>query len=53
MALGETDQALEWLEKGYEQHASGMWGLKAYPMFDPLRSDLRFQNLLRCMNFPP
>ncbi len=50
--LGEKDQAFEWLEKGYEQRAGGMAFLKAYPGFDPLRSNPRYQDLLRRMKFP-
>jgi TolB-like protein/Tfp pilus assembly protein PilF/predicted Ser/Thr protein kinase len=50
--LGEKDQALDWLEKGYEQHDDRMYIIKADPVFDSLRSDPRFQILLRRMNFP-
>jgi hypothetical protein len=52
-ALGEDDKALHWLEKSYRERATGMVFLKVDPRFDPLRSDPRFQDLLRRMNFPP
>ena len=52
-ALGEKDQAFEWLEKAYEQRDSSLIFLKVDPRLDPLRSDPRFQDLLRRMNFPP
>ena len=52
MALGENDQALEWLETAYEDRPEGMVWLKPDPIFDPLRSDPRFQDLLRRMNLP-
>jgi tetratricopeptide (TPR) repeat protein len=52
-SLGEKDKALDWLEKGYKEHAPGMATIKADPSFDSLRSDPRFQDLLRRMNFPP
>jgi tetratricopeptide (TPR) repeat protein len=52
-SLGEKDKALDWLEKGYEEHAPPMAQIKADPCYDSLRSDPRFQNLLRRMNFPP
>ena len=51
-ALGEKDEAFEWLEKAYEERDQGMLYLKVDPTLDPLRSDPRFQDLLRRMNFP-
>ncbi len=51
-ALGEKERALAWLEQGYEQRDIWLVELKAWPWFDPLRDDPRFQNLLRRMNFP-
>jgi serine/threonine protein kinase/tetratricopeptide (TPR) repeat protein len=51
--LGEKDQAFEWLERAYKAHDKGMCFLKIDPPLDPLRSDPRFQDLLRRMNFPP
>jgi serine/threonine protein kinase/Tfp pilus assembly protein PilF len=50
--LGDKDQAFAWLEKAYEKHDSPMFRLKVQPWWDPLRSDPRFQDLLRRMNFP-
>jgi serine/threonine protein kinase/tetratricopeptide (TPR) repeat protein len=51
--LGEKGQAFEWLERAYKAHDKGMCFLKIDPPLDPLRSDPRFQDLLRRMNFPP
>ena len=53
--LGEKDKAFEWLEKGYEEHSLGTGFVtpKTDPMYDPLRSDPRFQDLLRRMNLQP
>jgi tetratricopeptide (TPR) repeat protein len=49
--LGEKDQAFEWLYKAYEE---GEWlSLKLDPFLDNLRSDPRFQELLRRLNLPP
>jgi TolB-like protein/DNA-binding winged helix-turn-helix (wHTH) protein/Tfp pilus assembly protein PilF len=51
--LGEKDRAFEWLEKAYKVHEGDMSFLKVDPPLDPLRSDPRFQDLLRRMNFLP
>jgi TolB-like protein/Tfp pilus assembly protein PilF len=51
--LGEKDRACEWLERAYKAHEGDMSFLKVDPPLDPLRSDPRFQDLLRRMNFPP
>jgi TolB-like protein/DNA-binding winged helix-turn-helix (wHTH) protein/Flp pilus assembly protein TadD len=53
VALGNKEQALALLDEAYEQHEWRMLLLKAEPLYDPLRSDPRFQDLLRRMNFPP
>jgi TolB-like protein/DNA-binding winged helix-turn-helix (wHTH) protein/Flp pilus assembly protein TadD len=53
IALGNKEQALALLDEAYEQHEWGMLLLKAEPEYDPLRSDPRFQDFLRRMNFPP
>jgi TolB-like protein/DNA-binding winged helix-turn-helix (wHTH) protein/Flp pilus assembly protein TadD len=43
-SLGDTDQAMNWLEKGYEERFNP--GVLLRPGFDSLRSDKRFQDLL-------
>lgn len=50
--LGETQHALEWLEKGYQQRDWLMCVVKTDPIFDPLQREPPFQALLRRMNFP-
>ena len=52
IGLGEKDNALEWLEKTYEQNEAGLQFIKVDPMYDNLRSDPRFQDLIERMNFP-
>jgi TolB-like protein/class 3 adenylate cyclase/Flp pilus assembly protein TadD len=52
IGLGENDKAFEWLEKTFKQKEGWMTELKVEPMFDPIRSDPRFQDLLARMNFP-
>ncbi len=49
---GENAQALEWLEKGLEDRSPHMPYVGAYIELAPLRSDPRFQELLRRMNLP-
>ncbi len=54
LALGEKEQALDWLEKGYEDRDPVIPNLKFEPEgWEPLRGEPRFQALLRRMNFPP
>ena len=49
-ALGDKDQAMTWLEKGYEGRFNP--GVLLRPCFDPLRSDPRFQALVRRIGLP-
>jgi len=51
-ALGNTDEAIEWLGRGYEVRDSWMVMVNEDPMFDGFRSDSRFQDLMRRMGFP-
>ena len=46
-ALGKKDRAFYWLEKSYEQHEESLCSLKVDPKFDALRSDPRFETLLK------
>ena len=49
MRMGEKEKTFTWLEKAYEEHDSGLVSLAVEPMFDPIRSDPRFKDLLRRM----
>jgi tetratricopeptide (TPR) repeat protein len=51
--LGDTEEAIRWLERGYQDHDSYLALMKVWPRYDSLRSDRHFQELLRRMNFPP
>jgi len=46
-ALGDKEDAFLWLEKAYAENSSFMTSLKFWSVFDPLRSDPRFVDLLR------
>ncbi|HKW33340.1 MAG TPA: tetratricopeptide repeat protein, partial [Candidatus Acidoferrum sp.] len=52
IGLGDKDEAFQWLEKAAEEHSDGLAFLGVDPAADSLRSDPRFQALLRRMNFP-
>ena len=45
--LGHKDEAFAWLETAYEQRSSALPFIKINPRVAPLRSDPRFQSLLR------
>lgn len=49
--LGDTGKALEWLEKAFQQHDPKMAFLKADQKWNNLRSEPRFIDLIKRMNF--
>jgi len=46
LGLGETDQVFAWLERALNEKSNLMQWLAVDPMFDPLRSDPRFLDLV-------
>ncbi|GAC1396043.1 MAG: hypothetical protein NVSMB56_10510 [Pyrinomonadaceae bacterium] len=52
IGLGDKDQAIEQLNKAYEERAGWIIYLRVEPLFDPLRSDPRFSDLVRRIGFP-
>jgi len=52
VGLGQNDNAITWLERAYEAHDQWMVFANSYPGLDRLRSEPRFQALMRRMNFP-
>jgi Flp pilus assembly protein TadD len=52
MGLGDYEQALGWLEKGYQQRDVWMVFIGVLPFWDPLRDDARFADLLRRVGLP-
>jgi len=50
--LGENEEALKWLEQSYENREDAMAWLKVEPAWIPLRSDPRFQDLMRRVGLP-
>ncbi|HEY7307221.1 MAG TPA: winged helix-turn-helix domain-containing protein [Bryobacteraceae bacterium] len=53
IGLREKDRAFEWLEKAYEDRTWLLRILKVEPIFDPVRSDPRFTDLLRRIGLAP
>jgi tetratricopeptide (TPR) repeat protein len=52
IGLGNLDEALSWLDKSHSEHGSPFIALiQTLPMFDPLRNDLRFEELIQKLNF--
>jgi hypothetical protein len=51
--LGKVDEAFRWLERGYEQRASFMNGVKAETGFESLQADPRWSILLGRMGLRP
>jgi len=47
LRFGDKARALQWLEKAYQERSNSMAYLGVDPLVDPLRSDPRFQDLLR------
>ena len=50
--IGETEEAMTWLERAYEERDPLLVNAKTEPRLDPLRSDPRFDDLLRRIGFP-
>jgi TolB-like protein/DNA-binding winged helix-turn-helix (wHTH) protein/Flp pilus assembly protein TadD len=46
-AAGQKDRAFDWLERAYGERSPQLAWLKVYPPADELRSDPRFEQLLR------
>lgn len=45
VGLGDADRAMSWLDKAYAARFNP--SILAFPVFDPLRPDPRFKNLMR------
>ncbi|MBS1807337.1 MAG: winged helix-turn-helix domain-containing protein [Acidobacteria bacterium] len=51
-SLGDKEQVIFWLEKGYQEHAPNLFLIGIEPRFDPLRSDPKFLALLQRLQLP-
>ena len=50
--VGDKERAFDWLERAYEDRSIMMIWLKIDPVFDSLRSDSRFTNLIQRVGLP-
>ena len=50
--LGDEDQAFHWLDTAYQEHDWLLMGLNTYFQLDPVRSDPRFDELVRKVGLP-
>ena len=46
LIVGRNQQALDWLEQGFQDRATDMMFLKVSPVYDSIRAEPRFQELL-------
>jgi serine/threonine-protein kinase len=53
LGLGEVDNAFVWLSRAVEECDRMMVPIQLYPLFDPLRDDPRFADLLARMKLTP
>ena len=51
--LKQKDEAFRWLETAWQERSAMLAWVRVDPRLDCLRSDPRFHDLLRHMNFPP
>jgi TolB-like protein/DNA-binding winged helix-turn-helix (wHTH) protein/thioredoxin-like negative regulator of GroEL len=47
VGTGQKDRALDLLQKAYSEHSNAVVQIKVDPMYDPVRNDPRFKDLLR------
>jgi adenylate cyclase len=52
IGLGEKTKALDWLDRAYKEHNDRLVYLNVDPMADSLRSEPRFQNLMKRLHLP-
>ena len=47
IGLGDSERALEWIEKAFQERDTAIATLKTEPAYDSLRSTSKFRDLLR------
>ena len=51
LGMGESERTIDWLERAYQDHHYFVLSLRRDRLFDGLRSEPRFQELMRRLNF--
>jgi hypothetical protein len=51
VCLQDHDEAFAWLQKAFDQRSIWLGYLQVEPQLDPVRSDRRFQELVRRVGF--
>lgn len=51
--IGDADKAFYWLEKAYQERSAWMPWIKLEPLFNSLKTDARFTDLLRRIGLKP
>jgi TolB-like protein/DNA-binding winged helix-turn-helix (wHTH) protein len=51
-AMGNTDMAMQYLNQGYREHTEQLLRLQLNPAYDDMRTDPRFQELIRRIGLP-
>ena len=49
--LGQTEEALEWIEKAYEERSVLVTRLRVFPLLAPIRDEPRFQEIVRKVGY--
>ena len=49
MRMGEKETAIKWMQEAYDEHDGELVSLGVEPVFNPVRSDARLQEILRRM----
>jgi hypothetical protein len=52
IGMNQRYQAIRHLAKAYEEHSQALSALKVDPLYDPLRGDPRFKQIMQNMRFP-
>jgi TolB-like protein/Tfp pilus assembly protein PilF/predicted Ser/Thr protein kinase len=53
VALGEKEEAYKWLERAWTDHGGAIHAVPIRPVFRPLHSDARFQEMVRRLGLDP